>query len=93
VAAAVYALWLVQKVFFGPAGEGPIIADATRRELVMLSAMIALLFILGLYPQPVLDTLRPAFAVLGEAQGYSSKAGLNERPDGIPRVGKGIASP
>ena len=93
VAAAVYALWLVQKVFFGQAGAGLIIADATARELAILSVMIALLLILGLYPQPLLDTARPALAVLGEVHGYSPKAGLNLRPAGIPLAEKGTGSP
>jgi len=56
IAAAVYSLWLVQRVFHGE-GEGkrPLV-DASVREMTVMGIMIAALVFLGIYPQPVLKT-------------------------------------
>lgn len=56
IAAAVYSLLIVQRVFHG-GGEmkGPLI-DASMREMTVMGIMIAALILLGLYPQPVLNT-------------------------------------
>ena len=59
VAAAVYALWLVQRVFHGEAAPDLVLADFDRRELVAMYTMMASLLWLGLYPQPVLDLTQP----------------------------------
>jgi NADH-quinone oxidoreductase subunit M len=56
IAAAVYSLWLVQRVFHGEPEkrEGPV--DASVREMTVMGIMIAALIFLGLYPQPVFNT-------------------------------------
>lgn len=55
---AVYSLFLVQKAFHGSPAEGaPRLKDLSRRELVMMSVLMLLMLGLGLYPQPVLDTV------------------------------------
>lgn len=82
IAATVYALRLVQKVFFGEAKEGlppagvpaDAPADATVRESLVLAVMIAALVVLGFYPQPVLKTAGPAVAAI-ETGTYPQKAG------------------
>jgi NADH-quinone oxidoreductase subunit M len=58
VLASIYALWLLQRVFFGPPAEHIAPRDVNPRELAMLGATIALTLWLGLYPQPLLDTAR-----------------------------------
>ncbi len=60
VFATVYSLRIMQEVFFGPNSEGWQIEDLSRREWVVMVALIAALIILGLYPQPLLDTVQPA---------------------------------
>jgi NADH-quinone oxidoreductase subunit M len=64
VGATVYSLWIVQQSFHGPIAEGRRIADVTPRELVVLGSMVVALVWLGLYPQPVLETARPALESL-----------------------------
>ncbi len=60
IAATVYSLWLVQRVFAGKyAGDGKA-ADLDAREFLVLGAQALGLLWLGLYPQPVLDAVRPA---------------------------------
>jgi len=56
VAATLYSLWMIQRVFHGKGPEKGTIADATRRELSVMAVMIAVLIVLGLYPQPVIKT-------------------------------------
>src|ERR1035437_9154907 len=55
VAATIYALWLVQRVFQGRETPALALPDLTVREGVMLAAMAAPLLWLGLYPQPLFN--------------------------------------
>jgi NADH-quinone oxidoreductase subunit M len=67
VAATVYALWMIQQVFHGPAREDWKLADLGGREMVAMLAMIAALVWLGLYPQPALNVAAPAIESLQRA--------------------------
>jgi len=53
ILAPVYALWLVQRSFHGPAQRA--IADLNLREGVLLGMLVFTLLILGMQPDPVLD--------------------------------------
>ncbi len=64
VAGAVYALRMIQEVFFGGVKETPALSDATVRESLVLAVMIAALVGLGLYPRPVLNTAAPSVGVI-----------------------------
>jgi NADH-quinone oxidoreductase subunit M len=65
VAAPVYALHVVQKVFFGvPSVKNP--ADFGLREMGLMIAMMAATLWLGLYPQPMLNL--SASTIKGMAQ-------------------------
>jgi len=55
VLAAVYALALTHRIYFGPVQHDSELRGADGRELFALSLLAALLLVLGLYPQPVLD--------------------------------------
>jgi NADH-quinone oxidoreductase subunit M len=62
ITAMVYSLWMVQRVFTGNyTGDGKV-TDLDGREFVLFAVQALALIILGLYPQPVLDTVRPALA-------------------------------
>jgi NADH-quinone oxidoreductase subunit M len=57
ILAAVYMLGVVQKMFFGPL-ENPKnerLPDLNRREVLALAPLIALIFIIGLFPSILLD--------------------------------------
>ena len=60
LASTFYALRMVQRAFLGPNTYAWRLPDLTSREAVMVAVMIGSLLWLGFYPQPVLDTLRPA---------------------------------
>ena len=65
VLSAVYILWMYQRMMTGPVGAGLAdgehrIRDLMPRELVVVTPLIALLLVLGIYPKPALDVINPA---------------------------------
>jgi NADH-quinone oxidoreductase subunit M len=60
LASTFYALRMVQRAFLGPNTHAWRLPDLTPREAAMMAVMIGGLLWLGLYPQAVLDTFRPA---------------------------------
>lgn len=57
VVATVYALRIMQRVYFGPALPETRLEDLNKREAVIMVSLILLIFGLGLYPQPVIQTV------------------------------------
>jgi NADH-quinone oxidoreductase subunit M len=59
---AVYMLWMYQRVFFGPVkrDENRVIADLSLREWAVLSPLVVLIGVMGIYPQPFLDRIEPS---------------------------------
>jgi NADH-quinone oxidoreductase subunit M len=64
VLSAFYSLRLVQKVFLGPLAVDHPLRDLGGREKVIMAALTISIVWLGLYPQPVLDTVRDTLAQL-----------------------------
>jgi NADH-quinone oxidoreductase subunit M len=61
VLAAIYILWLYQRMMTGPVTDGnERIKDLVGRELIVVAPLIALLIVLGVYPKPALDFINPA---------------------------------
>jgi NADH-quinone oxidoreductase subunit M len=62
--AAVYLLWMYQRVFFGKitheANRG--LKDLPLREVAVLAPLIALIIWIGVYPKPFLDRMEPSVA-------------------------------
>jgi NADH-quinone oxidoreductase subunit M len=58
VFSALYSLRMMQKVFLGqPTTAGPL-KDFSARELIVMAALSISIVALGLYPQPVMDTVK-----------------------------------
>jgi NADH-quinone oxidoreductase subunit M len=64
VLGAAYMLWMVKKVFFGPAGEivtqaahdpEHALHDLSKRELAVMAPIIILIFWMGLFPNSIMD--------------------------------------
>ena len=63
IMAAVYILYMFQKVFLGPAGEVTHhheLKDLNWREIVTAVPLVVFMFWIGLYPKPFFDILAPA---------------------------------
>src|SRR5687767_1342732 len=58
VFSALYSLRLVQKVFLGPTKVEQPLKDFSAREFAILISLSVSIVILGLYPQPVLDSVK-----------------------------------
>ncbi|MEE9465902.1 MAG: Fe-S-binding domain-containing protein, partial [Candidatus Neomarinimicrobiota bacterium] len=68
ILSAVYLLWLVHRVFFGPPGAavadvsraGDPLSDLTRREWAVILPILVMIVMLGVYPRPFLSRIEPA---------------------------------
>ena len=60
VFAAIYSLWIIQQTFHGEKRADWKISDLSPRFILIFAVMIIPLVILGLFPQPVIDTAQPA---------------------------------
>ncbi|HEY3396509.1 MAG TPA: NADH-quinone oxidoreductase subunit M [Armatimonadota bacterium] len=84
VFATVYALWMMHRVFFGRPREGLRLRDLGQREVAVLGALVALLVILGLHPQPVIDMTQSTVSAIqsriGAAQVDAERELFYEQP-------------
>ena len=60
VAATIYSLRIVQKVFLGKEASVWKVNDLSIREKIVCGALVIVVFWLGLFPQPVINTAKPA---------------------------------
>ncbi|RJP54254.1 MAG: NADH-quinone oxidoreductase subunit M [Anaerolineaceae bacterium] len=63
IMAAIYILYMFQKVFLGPAGEVTHhheLKDLNWREILTVVPLVIFMFWIGLYPKPFFDILAPA---------------------------------
>lgn len=56
VFASVYSLSMMQRAYYGPSYSTEPLRGMTRREFIIIIILVILLVLLGLCPQPVLDT-------------------------------------
>jgi NADH-quinone oxidoreductase subunit M len=93
VAAVIYALWIVQRVFHGPNRERWRFSDLTPRETAIAAVLVAAVLWLGLYPAPLLRTVGPTLQQSLPHQPETSPRELTRaeakanRLDRTPRVG------
>jgi NADH-quinone oxidoreductase subunit M len=59
---AIYMLWMFRRVIFGPLTnpENQKLKDLDRREILILAPVVALIIVMGVYPQPFLSRVKPA---------------------------------
>src|SRR3954466_797335 len=61
VLAAVYVLWMIQRVIHGPVREGvETFRDLNTREAWAIAPVVFVLIALGVYPKPLLDVITPS---------------------------------
>lgn len=59
---AIYMLWMFRRVIFGPLAnpENQKLKDLDGREILILAPVVALIIVMGVYPQPFLSRVKPA---------------------------------
>jgi NADH-quinone oxidoreductase subunit M len=74
--AAAYLLWAIQRILFNALDkpENEHITDLNARELTMMGVLVAAIFWIGIYPQPILRRMEPSAArfVQSVTQGQAS---------------------
>jgi NADH-quinone oxidoreductase subunit M len=62
VLGAVYMLWMYRRVIFGPLTDpaNAKLQDLNARELLLLAPILFLIVLMGVYPQPFLERMKPA---------------------------------
>jgi NADH-quinone oxidoreductase subunit M len=66
--AAIYLLWMVQRVFFGKItnAKNKKLTDLSWRELGLIAPLVFLMVYMGVYPAPFLNRSKPAVAAIQE---------------------------
>ncbi len=77
VAATIYSLWIMQRVFHGERREQWSLPDLTALQTTVMAVLVAALLWIGLFPSPVLDTARGAIL---EMQRWTGHARILEPP-------------
>jgi NADH-quinone oxidoreductase subunit M len=85
ILAAVYMLGVVQKMFFGPLSnpKNQHLNDLTRRETLALAPLVALIFVIGLFPSVFIDRMKDSVqlahdqfrTVSGQARAFGDERG------------------
>jgi len=59
---AVYMLWMVQRVFFGPMTnpENEKLTDTNKREMVILVPIVIVIFVMGIFPNLLFKKMEPS---------------------------------
>ena len=75
ILAAVYLLWMVQRVFFGKVtkDENRTLSDLSWREIGLMVPLLLLMVFMGVYPRPFLD--RSEASVIGIQKRVLHQAG------------------
>jgi NADH-quinone oxidoreductase subunit M len=85
--AAVYMLWMYQRVFFGevtnPKNFG--LRDLNLREVVVLAPLVILIGWIGIYPKPFLERMEPSVNHLLERMKAKSQLVLQMERSGGPK--------
>lgn len=66
--AAVYLLWMIQRVFFGKVTneKNKSLTDLTWREIGLIAPLVFLMVFMGVYPKPFLDRTKDAVIAIKE---------------------------
>lgn len=82
IAATIYSLRIVQKVFFGKKNQDYQVKDLSIRESIVMGSLVIAIIFTGLFPKPVFETASPAISKTINVKVQSSTA-ENERQNDI----------
>ncbi len=81
--AAVYLLWMVQRVFFGkvinPKNRG--LKDLSWREIGLIAPLVFLMVFMGVYPKPFLDVSKASIAAIQQRVLHQAGGTIAEIPE------------
>lgn len=80
ILAAVYSLIMLQRAFYGKPQSDERLRDLSGRELGLMFSLMLLLLLLGLYPQPVLNTSAAAMAGVQHYYSLAPTSTMNAAP-------------
>ena len=89
VIATIYALWMVQRTFFGEMADKRKVPDLTLREMAVMAVMVAALVWIGVYPGPVMDTAGRSLSTI-QKNAHLMEADQNISPR-IPAGGDNVS--
>jgi NADH-quinone oxidoreductase subunit M len=88
ILSAVYMLWMYQRVVFGkvtPQNRG--LKDMTLRELVVMAPLIAGIFLIGIFPNALLNRMDESVrSFVDKAQGHRAPAGERAQLEGSDKL-------
>ncbi|MFR9749570.1 NADH-quinone oxidoreductase subunit M [Nocardia sp. 004] len=88
VLAALYVLWLYQRMMTGPVKQGnERIHDLAPRELAVVAPLLAMLVFFGVYPKPLTDFINPA------VDQTLTTIGTSDPPPSIPTLPEAGSAP
>jgi NADH-quinone oxidoreductase subunit M len=88
ILSAVYMLWMFQRVMFGELNnpKNQVLKDLNVREVAIMLPLIALIFFMGVYPRPFIDSMAPSIDRLIQQVGKKhvalASAGMTILPAG-----------
>jgi len=92
ILSAVYMLWMVQRVFFGPNDkpENQTLSDLSLREIGLMVPLAVLIVWLGVYPKPWLSRMEPSIRAVVEehVQAQPGQPELVLSEEVVPRDGR-----
>jgi NADH-quinone oxidoreductase subunit M len=91
VLAAIYMLWMVQRVFFGDLtrDENRQLHDINWRERLIALPLVIMVFWIGVYPGTFIDKIEPSVRnLIQTVEQRRSQASLKNQPDKIEAIGE-----
>jgi NADH-quinone oxidoreductase subunit M len=88
-----YLMTMLQRVFFGPVKEPPHdghspTGDLDGREISLIAPIAVLCLLIGVYPQPMLQTMKPDVDVIADIADRARKRAENPPSSGQARIEK-----
>ena len=96
ILASAYLLWMVQRVAFGVPAPHMLskLRDVNLREMVTLVPLVVLIFMIGLFPNPILTRMHPSIEkVIARVFPLASEPATVSQVDSFPPSPEGIALP
>ncbi|REJ79572.1 MAG: NADH-quinone oxidoreductase subunit M [Acidobacteria bacterium] len=75
--AAVYLLWMIQRVFFGKVTneKNKSLRDLDLREIGLMAPLLFLMVFMGVYPKPILDSSKPSVVAIQQIVNGETRGG------------------